>query len=295
MSCVNHAAAAVTVSCTGDMYRSNSKSPRSHVNPGARPKRDVTFMSSPNSDNSRSRAEAEHLNNLEAIVRRGLDTDLEVGNALAEIDDTGLYRATHPTFEAYLRDRWGISRTRGEQLIQAAEAARPPSADGDKPAPATRSKARPLGPVRRDGSDGLAVVWERARRDFGGDDVTAVDIHLTVRKRQQPPQLQPDPWRNPQRPAELEAGELLRRLHRLMIESSVTIANIARQLETRAAELDDDACEQLRNDVLVLDEDIETLKAVLAAPVDWDAAHERLIAGEVAPFEDESDEDDEDE
>jgi hypothetical protein len=252
-------------------------------------------MSSPNSDNSRSRVEAEHLNNLEAIVQRGLDADLEVGNALAEINDTWLYRATHPTFEAYLRERWGISRTRGDQLIQAAEAAAPPSAGVDSFAPATRSKARPLGPVRRDGSDGLAIVWEWARREFGGDDVTAVDINLTVHKRQQPPQLQPDPRLNPRRPAELEAGELLRRLRRLMTESTVTIANIAQQLQTRAAELDADACEQLRDDVLVLDEHVMTLKALLAAPVDWDAAHERLIAGEVPPFEDDSDEDDEDE
>ena len=37
------------------------------------------------------------------------------------------------------------------------------------------------------------------------------------------------------------------------------------------------------------------LEELLVAPVDWDAAYERLIAGEVPPFEDERDEDDEDE
>jgi hypothetical protein len=247
-------------------------------------------MSSPNSDNSRSRAEVEHLNRLEAIVQRGLDTDLEVGNALAEINDTWLYRATHPTFEGYLHDRWGISRTRGDQLIQAAEAACQPPAGVDSPAPATGSAPRPLEPVHRDGSDGLASVWEQVRREFGGDDVTAVDIYLTIHKRKQPLQLQPDPSPNPQRSAELEAGELLRRLRRLMTESSGTVANIAHQLETRAAELDDDACDQLRDDVLVLEEDIAMLKGLLAR-VDWDAAHERLIAGEVPPFEDDDDED----
>jgi hypothetical protein len=93
----------------------------------------------------------------------------------------------------------------------------------------------------------------------------------------------------------LEDGELLRRLRRLMTESSGTIANIAHQLETRAAELDDDACDQLRDDVLVLEEDIATLKGQLVAPVDWDAEHERLIAGELPSFEDDFDEDDEDE
>jgi hypothetical protein len=122
--------------------------------------------------------------------------------------------------------------------------------------------------------------------------VTAVDIHLTVHQRQQPTRLKPDAWPTPQPRAELEAGDLLRRLRWLMTESSGTLANIAHQLETRAAELDDDACDQLREDVLILDEDIATLKALLIAPVDWDVEHERLIAGELPPFEDDFDEDD---
>lgn len=252
-------------------------------------------MSSPNPENSRSSVDVEHLNKLEAIVRRGLDTHHEVGNALAEISDQRLYRTSHRTFEAYLRDRWGMSRSCGDQLIQAAEAAARPSAgvDSSAPAPATPSPARAPAPARRDGTDGLALVWEQARREFGADDVTAVDIRLTVHKRQQPPQLTPGAWPNVERPAELEAGALLRRLRWLMTESSGTIAHIAHQLETCAVELDDDACDQLRDDVLVLDEDIATLKALLAPPVDWDAAHGRLIAGEVPPFEDDFDEDDE--
>jgi hypothetical protein len=241
-------------------------------------------MSSPNPDNSRPRAELEHLNKLEAIVRRGLDTDLEVGNALAEISDTWLYRAAHPTFEAYLRDRWGMTPARGAQLIQAAETSGPPSAGVDIPAPVTRSDTSPLTPARRDASDAVGGVWERARRELGGDDVSAIEIHLTVHKRQPTPDL----WPNSGRAGELDAGELLRRLRRLMTESSGTIANIAHQLEIRAPELDDDAWDQLRDDVLVLDEDIETLKALLVEPADWDTAHGRLIAGEIPPFEEDS-------
>jgi hypothetical protein len=251
-------------------------------------------MSIPNPENRRSRAEVEHLDKLEAIVRRGLETDLDVGNALAEIRDTWLYRATHETFEAYLRDRWGMSRPRAYQLIQAAEAAIPPSAGVDGSVPASRSQARPPALARRDDADGFAVVWEKARQEFGGDDVTAVDIHLTVHKRQQP-QLPPPGWPNLQRPVGLEDGDLLRRLRWLMSESSGTLAYIAHQLETRDAELDEDACEQLRDDVLVLEDDMAVLKALLLAPVDWDAEHGRLIAGELSPFQDDCDEDDENE
>lgn len=248
-------------------------------------------MSSPNFDNRRSSAEVAHLSKLEGIVRRGLDTDLEVGNALAEIRDTWLYRATHETFEAYLRDRWRMSGPRAYQLIQAAEAAIASSDALHDPAPATRSPARPPA-VRRDGSDGLAIVWEQARQEFGDDDVTAVDIHLTVHRRQQPQLPTPYGWPNPPDPAKLEAGALLRRLRWLMTESSGTIAYVAHQLESRRAELDEDACDQLRDDVSVLDEDIASLKALLDATVDWDAEHGRLIAGDVPPFEDELDEED---
>jgi hypothetical protein len=248
-------------------------------------------MSSPNFDNRRSSAEVEHLSKLEAIVRRGLDTDLEVGSALAEIRDTWLYRASHETFEAYLRDRWQMSGPRGHQLIQAAEAAITSSAGMGDPAGATRSQARTPA-VRRDGSDGLAIVWEQARQEFGDDDVTAVDIHFTVHRRQQPPPPTRFGWPSPPDPAKLEAGALVRRLRWLMTESSGTIAYIAHQLESRAAELDDEARDQLREDLFVLDEDVACLKAGLDATVDWDVEHGRLIAGEVPPFEDDLDEDD---
>ncbi len=124
--------------------------------------------------------------------------------------------------------------------------------------------------------------------------VTGVDIHVTIHMREQPAVVGADSSPHSQRPEEPGAGELLRRLRWLMTESSGTIANIAHQLQTRAAELDDDACEQLRDDLAVLDEDIATLKALLAAPVDWDAAHGRLIAGEIPPLLDDSGDDDED-
>lgn len=249
-------------------------------------------MSSSNSDNSRSNAEVEHLNRLEAIVRRGLHADLEVGDALAEIDDTWLYRATHDTFETYLRDRWGISLLRAEQLIRAAEAAGPAPAGTARSAPPAESHARPLAPVAPDGADALAGVWERARQELGGDDVTAIELHLTIHRRQQPPEA--SAWLTAQGPAPLAPRDQLRQLRWLMAEASGTIANIAHQLDTHASELDEDACDQLRDDLLVLDEDLEALKALLPAPVDWDAAHGRLMAGELPPFEDDSDEDDED-
>ena len=186
-------------------------------------------MRSPSPDNALSTAEVDRLNRLEAIVQRALDGDVEVGNAFAEINDAWLYRGSHQTFEAYLRDRWGICRSRGYQLIEGAGIADPPSPDVDPPVPG----------------------------------------------------------------AELEASRLVPRLRLLLTHSSGAIADVVHQVETRAVDLDADAREQLRDDVLVLDEELATLKTLLVAPIDWDAEHERLLAGEIPPFDDGDEHEDE--
>jgi hypothetical protein len=85
---------------------------------------------------------------------------------------------------------------------------------------------------------------------------------------------------------ELEASKLLPRLRLLLTQSSGAIANVVHQVETCAVDLGNDAREQLRDDILALDEEFATLKALLVAPIDWDAEHERLLAGEIPPFDD---------
>lgn len=63
------------------------------------------------------------LHRCEAIIRNGLQTYIEVGNALLEIRDQRLYRTTHQTFDAYCDERWKMSRARAYQLIGASEVA----------------------------------------------------------------------------------------------------------------------------------------------------------------------------
>jgi hypothetical protein len=65
--------------------------------------------------------EHKRLDELEAIIERGVQTFVEVGEALMEIRDSRLYKQTHSSFESYLRERWRMSRPRGYQLIAAAE------------------------------------------------------------------------------------------------------------------------------------------------------------------------------
>lgn len=55
----------------------------------------------------------------EAIIERGRQVFLEVGGALATIQEKRLYRATHASFETYLREKWEISRTYAYEMIAA--------------------------------------------------------------------------------------------------------------------------------------------------------------------------------
>jgi hypothetical protein len=68
-------------------------------------------------------AETERLAVLEATVDAGVQTFIDVGNALAEIRDSRLYRQTHARFADYLRERWDMSRAQGYRLIDAASVA----------------------------------------------------------------------------------------------------------------------------------------------------------------------------
>lgn len=60
------------------------------------------------------------LTELETVIERGLQTFVEVGNALMEIRDNRLYLAEHDTFEGYCRDRWAMSKVHAYRLMDAA-------------------------------------------------------------------------------------------------------------------------------------------------------------------------------
>jgi hypothetical protein len=65
--------------------------------------------------------ESKRLIHLEKIIEKGQLTFVEVGEALTEIRDKKLYRCDYKSFEDYCQEKWGWSRNRGLQMIQAAE------------------------------------------------------------------------------------------------------------------------------------------------------------------------------
>jgi hypothetical protein len=79
----------------------------------------------------------------EAIIGEGLQTFIEVGNALLEVRDSKLYRQTHVTFEEYCAERCGISYRRAKQLMDAAQVVKNVNNCSDFP-PTHESQVRPL-------------------------------------------------------------------------------------------------------------------------------------------------------
>jgi hypothetical protein len=91
-------------------------------------------------------SEATRLAELEQAIERGLQTFVEVGEALREIRDSRLYRQDFGSFEGYCRERWGFSRPRAYELIQGADVVS--GIPDTAPAPATVGQARELAPLK---------------------------------------------------------------------------------------------------------------------------------------------------
>ncbi|THF85855.1 hypothetical protein E7T09_15190 [Deinococcus sp. KSM4-11] len=84
---------------------------------------------------------------LERTVRDGLRDFQRTGEALAQIRDNQLYRASFESFEEYLEQRWGFTRTQAGRLIDAAETARVLEPLGI--APQSERQARALKPAAK--------------------------------------------------------------------------------------------------------------------------------------------------
>src|ERR1700745_3801843 len=65
-------------------------------------------MSSMNPEDDLTPVEMDNLDQLESVGAHGLGTYTGVAEPWAELRDRPLYRDSHPTFEAYARERWGV-------------------------------------------------------------------------------------------------------------------------------------------------------------------------------------------
>ena len=153
-------------------------------------------------------AEREFLDDCEATISRGLMTFVEVGQALIDIRDNRLYRATHAAFEDYCVDRWGFTFQHAGRLIDAAtitqlistpigvEINNEPPVDA---VPANEAQARPLAKLlphpmaepedKAAAEEKIRETWneavETAPRDAEGKPkVTAKHVETTLTRRE---------------------------------------------------------------------------------------------------------------
>ena len=122
--------------------------------------------------------ESTELAALESKIAAGLKTFIEVGEALARIRDSRLYRAQFGTFEDYCRERWGFNSSRARQLIGAAETVRNlESVTTVTLLPSTESQARPLTTLE---PEQQREAWQRAVETAPAGKVTAAHVEAVV-------------------------------------------------------------------------------------------------------------------
>lgn len=117
---------------------------------------------------------ARRLTELEATVERGLQTFVEVGEALREIRDSELYRAEHGTFEDYCSTRWGFTDRRARQLMRTAEIGTVVPVENER-------QARELAPLAGDEAE-LAETWRELKEEHG-EHLTAEKVREAVHAR----------------------------------------------------------------------------------------------------------------
>ena len=109
-------------------------------------------------------AEKVRLAELESLVERHLESFLAVGKALSEIRSRRLYRVEFATFEAYLRERWGLQCWKANEVIASYKCAELLLSTTGGPQTATPLPAHiPEGPMREiarvEGDELKAQTW----------------------------------------------------------------------------------------------------------------------------------------
>lgn len=122
--------------------------------------------------------ESARLGKNECVIRAGMSTFIEVGNALQDIRDNRLYRRQYGTFEEYCEVKWGWTRQRVNQLIVASDVANNLETNGCQIADLNERQARELSKVA---PDQQPQVWKEAVETSGGQP-TAKTVAAVVAK-----------------------------------------------------------------------------------------------------------------
>lgn len=217
---------------------------------------------SPTPEPNLSPSEADDLDRLEAVAQSGLDSYVQIGNALDEIRERHLYRESHPSFASYVRERWGV------ELPEEA----PPAPDGT-----------PRVALRHKPCEALARACEQTLAALGDDERIGIEVRFAVRMHGDPDAPAGAESAAPTEVTGPPANELVPTLRWLLTQAAGIVGDVGHQLETRAADIDDRARAQLRDDVVALDGELAVVKALLTEFIDWDSEFTQLLRDDPPP------------
>lgn len=123
--------------------------------------------------------EQAQLERCESVIQGGLQTFIEVGNALCEIRDSRLYKQ-HGTFEEYCLSRWQMTPQSARRLIRSGDVVANLEPMGS--IPTNERQARPL--TKLDTPEQQREAWTEAVEQSGGKPTAkdvATDTHWFVK------------------------------------------------------------------------------------------------------------------
>lgn len=138
----------------------------------------------PTTTTSLDAVERDALTEAETVIEAGLQTFVEVGLALVKVRDGRLYREQYGTFEEYCQRRWGLSRRRSYQLMDAANVVQEIEADvyhgTHATPPRSERQARELG---RAPEGERSKVWRETQERHGSDQPPARVVRKVVQEK----------------------------------------------------------------------------------------------------------------
>jgi hypothetical protein len=122
-------------------------------------------------------SERNELERCEVVIKQGLQTFVEVGQALMLIRDKRLYRAEFGTFEKYCQDKWGFTDNFSRRLINSSQVIENiKSVPIGTVLPKTESQARPLTKIE---PELQKEVWNETVNRHG-DNITQKKVEQVV-------------------------------------------------------------------------------------------------------------------
>lgn len=151
---------------------------------------------------------------LEQTIAAGIKSFVEVGNALMQIRDRGLYRERHKTFEAYCQERWNLGRRQVNNLIGAADVVHDLGSALPKIQPASVRQAVPLARLPR---EERAAAWQEVVETSPGRKPTGKQAEKVVARRlaEREPARKPPAPKKPEPLADPAISEMLSMLSEL--------------------------------------------------------------------------------